>query len=169
MLIVKLLIDQEITHLLACIAWIFFRCATVFSCITSLLNLSWHVYFLALHFTREPHLICTAGTSTYPGQSDWTLFNPWLSRGKKGLKICQAYLHCKYHYSTLFDVLKCLPEKIAYISWRNNWFPCEITSDKRAQKFLTDDASLLRGYCFWLAETNFPSWHDQSEALLRSG
>ena len=68
------------------IAWIFFRCATVFSCITSLLKLSWHVYFLALHFTREPHLICTAGTSTYPGQSDWTLFNPWLSRGKKGFK-----------------------------------------------------------------------------------
>ena len=104
MLIVKLLIDQEITHLLACIAWIFFRCATVFSCITSLLNLSWHVYFLALHFTREPHLICTAGTSTYPGQSDWTLFNPWLSRGKKGFKfvkliytvntIIQLYLTC---------------------------------------------------------------------------
>ena len=103
----------------------------------------------------------------------WTIwldsFQSLIESGKKGFYICQAYLHCKYHYSTLFDVFKCLPEKIAYISWRNNWFPCEITSDKRAQKFHTDDASLLRGYCFWLAETNFPSWHDQSEALLRSG
>ena len=154
MLIVKLLIDQEITHLLACIAWIFFRCATVFSCITSLLNLSWHVYFLALHFTREPHLICTAGTSTYPGQSDWTLFNPWLSRGKKGFKFVKLI----YTVNTIIQLyLTC------------DWFPCEITSDKRAQKFHTDDASFLRGYCFWLAETNFPTWHDQSEALLRSG
>ena len=50
-------------------------------------------------------------------------------------------------------MFKCLPEKIAYISWRNNWFPCEITSDKRAQKFHTDDASLLLGIASdWLKQ-----------------
>ena len=33
------------------------------------------------------------------------------------------------------------------------WFPRETTSEKRAQKFYTDDASLPRSwYCFWLAE-----------------
>ena len=33
----------------------------------------------------------------------------------------------------------------------------EMTSEKRAQKFHSDDASLPRsGLCFWLVETNFP-------------
>ena len=33
----------------------------------------------------------------------------------------------------------------------------QLTSEKRAQKFHTDDASLPRsGWCFWLVESNFP-------------
>ena len=43
-------------------------------------------------------------------------------------------------------------------SWRcHHWFPGEMTSENRAQKFHTDDASLSRsGQCFWLVEANFP-------------
>ena len=38
-----------------------------------------------------------------------------------------------------------------------HWFPREMTSEKQAQNFHTDDASLPRsGYCFWLVEANFP-------------
>ena len=36
------------------------------------------------------------------------------------------------------------------------WFPREMTSEKRAQKLYTDDASLPRsGWCYWLASANF--------------
>ena len=53
----------------------------------------------------------------------------------------------------------CLPEKIADISRRHHWLPnpCEMTSQKRPQKFHTDDASLPRfEQCFRQAEANFP-------------
>ena len=37
-----------------------------------------------------------------------------------------------------------LPEKTADI-WRHyHWFPCQVTSEKRAQKFRTNDTSLPR-------------------------
>ena len=50
------------------------------------------------------------------------------------------------------------PEKTANISRRHQRFPREMTSEKRAQKFHTDDASLPRsGKCFWLDEANFTS------------
>ena len=43
------------------------------------------------------------------------------------------------------------PEKTADISRSYHWFPREMTSEKRTQKFHTDDASLHRSrYCFWL-------------------
>ena len=43
------------------------------------------------------------------------------------------------------------PEKTADIWRRYHWFPRQMTSEKRAQKFHTDDASLLSsGQCFWL-------------------
>ena len=35
-------------------------------------------------------------------------------------------------------------EKTADISRRHYWFPCEMTSEKRAQKFHTDDVTLPR-------------------------
>ena len=48
------------------------------------------------------------------------------------------------------------PEKTANILWRLQWFPCEMTSEKQAQKYLTNDTSLPRsGSCFWLADTNY--------------
>ena len=38
----------------------------------------------------------------------------------------------------------------------HHWFPREMTSEKRAQKFHTNDASLpISGQCFWLVEENF--------------
>ena len=43
------------------------------------------------------------------------------------------------------------PEKTADIWRRYQWFPRQMTSEKQAQKFHTDDASLPRsGYCFLL-------------------
>ena len=49
------------------------------------------------------------------------------------------------------------PEKTADISRRYHWLPCEMTSEKQAQKFHTDDATLLSSIkCFWLVEENFP-------------
>ena len=49
------------------------------------------------------------------------------------------------------------PEKTADIWRRNHWFPCQMKSEKRAQKFHTDDVSLPRSWwCFWLVESNFP-------------
>ena len=37
-----------------------------------------------------------------------------------------------------------VPDKTAEISRRHHWFPNEMTPEKRAKKFHTDDASLLR-------------------------
>lgn len=55
-----------------------------------------------------------------------------------------------------------LRQQPVILQWRHRWFPHEMTS--------TDNASLPRsGQCFWLVEANFPSWHDQWEALNRSG
>ena len=43
------------------------------------------------------------------------------------------------------------PEKTANIWRRYHWFPLQMTFEKQAQKFHTDDASLPRsGWCFWL-------------------
>ena len=41
-------------------------------------------------------------------------------------------------------LLTAYPEKTANISRRHHWFLCEVMSEKRAQKFHTDDASLPR-------------------------
>ena len=38
------------------------------------------------------------------------------------------------------------PEKTAEISRRHGWFPCEMVSEERAQKFHTDDVSLLYSF-----------------------
>ena len=47
------------------------------------------------------------------------------------------------------DLLSSLPEKSNDISRHRNWFSYEMTSEKRAQIFHTDDASLPRsGQCF---------------------
>ena len=43
------------------------------------------------------------------------------------------------------------------MSRRYHWLPREMTSEKRAKSFHTDDASLPRtGQCFSLAKANFP-------------
>ena len=48
------------------------------------------------------------------------------------------------------------PEKTADIWRRYHWFSRQMTSEKRAQKFHNDDASLPRaGWCFWLVESHF--------------
>ena len=39
---------------------------------------------------------------------------------------------------------ECKPRKSADISRRHHWFPREMTSEEREQKFHTDDASLPR-------------------------
>ena len=47
----------------------------------------------------------------------------------------------------------CLAWETTHISQRHPWFAREMTSEKLAQKFHTDDASLPRsGQCFWLVE-----------------
>ena len=132
-----------------------FKLACVFACICI-----FHVKNTL--FAQQEHLPILDNLSGLFSIPDWV----W---GKKGFKFVKLI----YSVNTIIQLysmgFKCLPEKLVCISWCNNWFPCEITSEKRAQKFHTDDASLLLGYCFWLAETNFPTWHDQSEAGLRSG
>ena len=51
----------------------------------------------------------------------------------------------------LYHFLFMLPEKTDDLSRRFQRFPRKMTSEKRAQKFYTDDTSLLRsGHCFWL-------------------
>ena len=46
-------------------------------------------------------------------------------------------------------------EKTTDISWRHRWFPHKMTSEKRVQKFHTDDASLTRWEVFLIGWTNF--------------
>ena len=56
-------------------------------------------------------------------------------------------------FSCIFEFNRTQPEKTADMSWRHHCFPREVTSEKRALKFHTDDASLPRsGLCssFWL-------------------
>ena len=71
--------------------------------------------------------------------------------------------HCKHPcscWTVTFKFrtsLQYQPEKTATILQWHNWFPCEMSSEKCAQKFHTDEASLSRsGSCFWLVEANFP-------------
>ena len=122
-------------------------------------------YILHMNLTllaQQEHLPILDNLTALFSIPDWV----WEKKGFKFVELIYSANTIIQLYSAGF---KCLPEKLAYISWCNDWFPCEITSEKRAQKSHADDASLLRGYCFWLAETNFPMWHDQSKALLRSG
>ena len=52
---------------------------------------------------------------------------------------------------------KTKPEKTAEILRRYHWFPREITSEERAEKFHTDDATLpITWLCIWLVQANFP-------------
>ena len=52
--------------------------------------------------------------------------------------------------------IKSVPGKPSLLR-RCHWFSRQMTSEKRAQKFHTDDASLPRcGKCFWLAENLLP-------------
>ena len=52
--------------------------------------------------------------------------------------------------------IKSVPGKSSLLR-RYHWFSRKMTSEKRVQKFHTDDASLARsGKCFWLAENLLP-------------
>ena len=52
--------------------------------------------------------------------------------------------------------IKSVPGKLSLMP-RYHWFSRKMTSEKRAQKFHTDDAPLARyGKCFWLAENLLP-------------
>ena len=44
----------------------------------------------------------------------------------------------------MLKIEKLVPEETADISRRHHWFPREMTSEERAQKFYTDDVSLSR-------------------------
>ena len=48
-------------------------------------------------------------------------------------------------------ILLCQPEKTADAPWRHHWFPRKMTSERRSQKFLTDDASLVHVLLIGLA------------------
>ena len=64
---------------------------------------------------------------------------------------------------------KTQPEKTAGISRRLHWFPHEMTSKKRVQKFHTDDASVPRsGWCFRLASGEFASTNQNHYTNLGS-
>ena len=57
------------------------------------------------------------------------------------------------------------PEKRAEISRRHNWFPREMTSEQRLQKFHTDDASLSRsGKCIFSVGC---LWHSHGKNPVR--
>ena len=45
-------------------------------------------------------------------------------------------------FEVSFQCIKEQPEKTADITRRHHWFPREMTSEKRVQKFHTDDVSL---------------------------
>ena len=49
-----------------------------------------------------------------------------------------------HHFRSWLEPLPLQPEKTADIWRRYNWFPRQMTSEKRAQKSHTDEASLLR-------------------------
>ena len=62
--------------------------------------------------------------------------------------------------------------KLLRLKWsiklrRTNWFPCEMTSGERVEKFHNDDLwvpmQILSGKCFWFTAgwSKFPSWYDQ--------
>ena len=49
-----------------------------------------------------------------------------------------------------------IKSNVQFILPRQHWFPREMKSDERAQKFHTDDVSLPRfGQCFCLVERTF--------------
>ena len=62
------------------------------------------------------------------------------------------------------------PSKTADILRRHYWFPSEMTSEKKVQKFHTDDVPLPRsGLSLLIGSRKLPTWHDQSGAPLRLG
>ena len=68
--------------------------------------------------------------------------------GGGALELREVWEHVKSKLS-----LAAQPKKTADISQRHHWFPLEMTSEKRPQKFHIDDASLLRsGWCSRLVE-----------------
>ena len=65
--------------------------------------------------------------------------------------------HRQWSSGVVPKILLSSPEKTADISRHQHWFPREMTSERQAQKFHTDDATLLSSIkCFWLVEDNFP-------------
>ena len=99
-------------------------------------------------------------TKHYPYFCNWTNVNNMAKNiGRGAAVLCRKYC------------FPGSPEKTADISRRHHWFPRQMTSEKQAQKFHTDDVTLLSSIkCFWLVEENFPHCmtHDQSEALPKS-
>ena len=84
-------------------------------------------------------------TKHYPYFCNWTNVNNTAKKHRQGSS------------GFVPKILLSLQEKTADISRRHHWFPREMTSEKRAQKFHTDDATLLSSIkCFWLVEDNFP-------------
>ena len=84
-------------------------------------------------------------TKHYPNFCNWTKVNNMAKKHRQGSS------------GFVPKILLPLQEKTADISRRHHWFPREMTSEKQAQKFHTDDATLLSSIkCFWLVEENFP-------------
>ena len=77
-------------------------------------------------------------TKHYPNFCKWTNVN---NMAKKK--------HRQWSSGVVPKILLLSQEKTADTSWRHHWFPRESTSEKRVQKFHTDDATLLSSIkCF---------------------
>ena len=98
-------------------------------------ELSWTVFICSFTFLRNSQLNLT--------------FTVRRKRDLKSLKDLVSYdamrfditllSHAKIYYTPYFGRRITQPEKTADIWRRSHWFPSEKTSEKRAQKFHTDD------------------------------
>ena len=109
-------------------------------------SVSWGTYFFS-GTKREPYplTIMSFRCESYR-MNDLIIKSEW-----------QNVLYEFYYLSKSMGNISIQTQTLLDISWRHHWFLREMTSEKRAQKFHTDDASLPRsGWCFWLVESNFP-------------
>ena len=75
--------------------------------------------------------------------------------------LCKRF--CYFVYSLyVLCILLCQPEKTTDAPWRHHWFPRKMTSERRSQKFLTDDTSLVHVLLIGLAAWEISLY--QSEA-----
>ena len=98
----------------------------------------------------------------------WTksYFFPW-TLSRLGIFFFLFYFFTKINVKFIYILTK--PGKTADIWQRYHWFPRQMTSEKRAQKFHTDDASVPKSRLLLIGGIKFPTQYGQSEALPTSG